>query len=136
MITAGRFSSDCRLPWDGKFRFLPTRQPVVIDFWKDATVGKGDTFTTIGNWRQQWRQVVYKGETFIDDDGFESTMVPIRATVTIQGDTMSVDLTIPARLSESRFHIRSRSSRGPNVFNANHAACSVPLEHPNVELST
>ena len=33
-----------------------------------------------------------KGETFIDDDGFDSTMVPIRATVTIQGDTMTVDL--------------------------------------------
>ncbi|MGE3540153.1 MAG: hydantoinase B/oxoprolinase family protein [Candidatus Tectimicrobiota bacterium] len=39
-----------------------------------------------------WPDGVYKGETFIDDDGFDSTMVPIRATVTIQGDTMSVDL--------------------------------------------
>lgn len=39
-----------------------------------------------------WPDGVYKGETFIDDDGFDSTMVPIRATVTIQGDTMTVDL--------------------------------------------
>lgn len=39
-----------------------------------------------------WPDGVYKGETFIDDDGFDSTMIPIRATVTIQGDTMAVDL--------------------------------------------
>ena len=39
-----------------------------------------------------WPDGVYKGETFVDDDGFDATMVPIRATVTIQGDTMTVDL--------------------------------------------
>jgi len=39
-----------------------------------------------------WPDGVYKGETFIDDDGFDSTMVPIRATVTIDGESMAVDL--------------------------------------------
>src|SRR5262245_51696988 len=39
-----------------------------------------------------WPDSVYRGETFIDDDGLDSTMVPLRATVTIQGDTMTVDL--------------------------------------------
>lgn len=39
-----------------------------------------------------WPDGVYKGETFVDDDGFDNVMVPIRATVTIQGDTMTVDL--------------------------------------------
>ena len=39
-----------------------------------------------------WPDGVYKGETFVDDDGFDAKMVPIRATVTIQGDTMTVDL--------------------------------------------
>jgi N-methylhydantoinase A/oxoprolinase/acetone carboxylase beta subunit/N-methylhydantoinase B/oxoprolinase/acetone carboxylase alpha subunit len=39
-----------------------------------------------------WPDGIYKGETFIDDDGFDSTMVPIRATVTIHGESMSVDL--------------------------------------------
>ena len=40
----------------------------------------------------EWPDGVYKGESFVDDDGFDSKMVPIRATVTIQGDTMDIDL--------------------------------------------
>ena len=32
-----------------------------------------------------WPDGVYKGESFIDDDGFDAKMVPIRATVTIAG---------------------------------------------------
>jgi N-methylhydantoinase A/oxoprolinase/acetone carboxylase beta subunit/N-methylhydantoinase B/oxoprolinase/acetone carboxylase alpha subunit len=39
-----------------------------------------------------WPDGVYHGETFVDDDGFGATMIPIRATVTIQGDTMTIDL--------------------------------------------
>jgi N-methylhydantoinase B len=35
---------------------------------------------------------VYDGETFVDDDGFGTTMIPIRATVTIQDTTMTIDL--------------------------------------------
>ena len=32
-----------------------------------------------------WPDGVYKGESFIDDDGFDAKMVPIRATVTLPG---------------------------------------------------
>ena len=39
-----------------------------------------------------WPDGVYKGESFIDDDGFDAKMVPIRATVTIAGDSMTIDL--------------------------------------------
>ncbi len=39
-----------------------------------------------------WPDGVYKGESFIDDDGFDAKMVPIRATVTIDGDRMTIDL--------------------------------------------
>ena len=39
-----------------------------------------------------WPNGVYKGESFVDDDGFDSKMIPIRATVTIDGDSMIVDL--------------------------------------------
>ena len=39
-----------------------------------------------------WPDGVYKGESFIDDDGFDAKMVPIRATVTIAGDRMTIDL--------------------------------------------
>ena len=39
-----------------------------------------------------WPDGTYHGESLVDDDGFDSKMIPIRATVTIQGDSMTIDL--------------------------------------------
>ncbi|MQF68833.1 hypothetical protein FIM12_00655 [SAR202 cluster bacterium AD-804-J14_MRT_500m] len=39
-----------------------------------------------------WPDGVYKGESLIDNDGFGATNIPIRATVTILGDQMTIDL--------------------------------------------
>ena len=39
-----------------------------------------------------WPDGVYQGESFVDDDGFDSKLVPIRAKVTIDGDSMTIDL--------------------------------------------
>lgn len=55
---------DCGLPVSDRFRFLPTRQPVVLDFWEDHGTGPARSFTTIGNWRQSWREVRYQGQTY------------------------------------------------------------------------
>ncbi len=40
----------------------------------------------------QWPDGVYHGESLVDDDGFASKLVPIRAKVTIAGDRMTIDL--------------------------------------------
>jgi N-methylhydantoinase B len=40
----------------------------------------------------EWPDGVYSGESLIDDDGFDSEMIPIRATVTIDDGTMTIDL--------------------------------------------
>ena len=40
----------------------------------------------------QWPDGVYLGESLVDDDGFDSVLIPIRAKVTIAGDTMTIDL--------------------------------------------
>jgi len=55
---------DCGLPAQERFRFVPTRQPVVIDLWPDRSPQPADVFTTIGNWRQDWRDVTFKGERY------------------------------------------------------------------------
>ncbi|MBS1886491.1 MAG: glycosyltransferase [Actinobacteria bacterium] len=55
-------SPECPLPVSERFRFLPTRQPVVLDLWPDRSGQPADLFTTIGNWRQSWREVTFKGE--------------------------------------------------------------------------
>ncbi len=55
---------DCLLPVSNEFTFRPTRQPVVLDFWRDLAEVPVDSFTTIGNWRQLWREIRLGGETY------------------------------------------------------------------------
>ena len=57
-------NSDCLLPVNTQFKFVPTRQPVVMNFWPADWHGGGEAFTTVGNWEQQWRQVRFKGELY------------------------------------------------------------------------
>ena len=40
----------------------------------------------------EWPDGVYLGESMVDDDGFDSHMIPIRAAVTIRDDSMVIDL--------------------------------------------
>ncbi len=54
---------DCRLPVSQRFRFLPTRQPVVTELWPWSDAEDGG-FTTIANWRQPWRDVSLDGEVY------------------------------------------------------------------------
>jgi hypothetical protein len=57
-------NADCGLPVSDRFHFQPTRQPVLCDFWQHGGNGKAESFTTIGNWRQPWRQVKFRGEVY------------------------------------------------------------------------
>jgi GT2 family glycosyltransferase len=57
-------SPDCLVPVPKEFRFIPTRQPVVMDFWEEEETQTGDCFTTIGNWRQPWRECNFKQEVY------------------------------------------------------------------------
>jgi GT2 family glycosyltransferase len=54
----------CRLPVSDRFDFQPTRQPVACDLWATDRSPRSARFTTIGNWRQQWRDVWLDGETY------------------------------------------------------------------------
>jgi GT2 family glycosyltransferase len=56
-------SADCGLPVQDRFPLLPTRQPVVIDFWS-GRAGPRQDFTTVGNWSQPWREVMLEGERY------------------------------------------------------------------------
>jgi GT2 family glycosyltransferase len=57
-------SADCGLPHQDRFRFATTRQPVVMDLWPDRSQQPAGDFTTIGNWRQEWRDVTFEGERY------------------------------------------------------------------------
>ena len=55
---------DCRVPVSQRFHFQASPPPVVVDFWQAPHNGSGDTFTTIGNWRQGRRQLEFQGEVY------------------------------------------------------------------------
>jgi GT2 family glycosyltransferase len=55
---------DCKLPASDQFHFHPTRQPVVLDFWQGRPAPTNEAFTTVGNWKQPWREVWLEGETY------------------------------------------------------------------------
>jgi GT2 family glycosyltransferase/glycosyltransferase involved in cell wall biosynthesis/SAM-dependent methyltransferase len=51
----------CGLPVSDRYRFRPTRQPVLVDLWADDARSPGGRFTTVANWSQPWRSVEYAG---------------------------------------------------------------------------
>ncbi|HEX6508828.1 MAG TPA: hypothetical protein VF221_14465 [Chloroflexota bacterium] len=55
---------DCQVPLDC-FAYLPTRQPVVLDWWtaEDGPARDG-RFTTIASWRQDGKDIEWNGETY------------------------------------------------------------------------
>ena len=60
---------DCQVPL-GPFRYFPTRQPVVLDWWKplggngSGAPGMAGRFTTIASWRQSGKDIAWNGETY------------------------------------------------------------------------
>jgi GT2 family glycosyltransferase len=54
----------CRLPVTGRYAFVPTRQPVVLDFWRARAGRPGDRYTTVANWRQPFRTLHHEGEVY------------------------------------------------------------------------
>ncbi len=53
---------DSELPVSDRFPLRPTRQPVLVDMWAGRG-GAGERLTTVGNWRQPWRDVTFEGES-------------------------------------------------------------------------
>jgi N-methylhydantoinase B len=65
----------------------------------------------------QWKDGVYRGESILDDDGHGFTDIHIRATVTVKGDSLTIDLTD----SHRQVHGFINSSY-PNMMSAVHMA--------------
>jgi GT2 family glycosyltransferase len=74
---------DCALPTPKQFHFLPTRQPVVIEFWSDKLTTERNVFTTVANWHQTWRTVKLRGEKYTwskDVEFFKFVDLPSRTS--------------------------------------------------------
>jgi hypothetical protein len=55
---------DCRVPVSDRFLFRPLPPPILLDLWQRPAGEAGDTFTTVGNWRQLHREVRFQGEAY------------------------------------------------------------------------
>jgi|SRR5687768_11912051 len=88
---------DCDLPVE-RFKWLPTRQPVVMKLWEGSPTG-GDTYTTITTWHNKGKDLEYRGETcyWTKDREFEKFLslpgkcplkIELAATVSPQIGTM------------------------------------------------
>lgn len=62
---------DCKVPMSDRFEFHPTRQPILLDCWQSLVDDAGEAWTTIGNWRQPYRQVRFDGEMYHWSKHFE-----------------------------------------------------------------
>lgn len=52
---------DCHVPV-GKYKWLPTRQPVVIDFWPVLPPNAKSAFNTITTWRNRGKDIEFEGD--------------------------------------------------------------------------
>ncbi len=59
-------AKNCRIPAAG-LKWLPTRQPIVLDWWIVSAQPPRDVFTTVMNW-VSYKECEYKGETWGQKD--------------------------------------------------------------------
>jgi len=106
-------NSNCELPVSERFPFKPTRQPVVLDFWRPALSERGSKLTTIGNWQQMRRFVVYEDEEYQWSKHFEFLKfldLPKRTPQAFELALASYDPSAKALLEENGWEIRDALS--------------------------
>ena len=78
----------CALPVSEKFRFWPTRQPVVLGLWGGfAEEPPGESLTTVASWRQPQRQFRFRGELYTwskDQEFLKLIDLPSRSPVPLE----------------------------------------------------
>ncbi len=87
-------ATDCRVPLNG-FKYGKTRQPVDLDLWPKNYDPEARFFTTIGNFRQNGNDIVYRGETYYWSKHYEwekflglplSTSQPFELAMNCEGE--------------------------------------------------
>ena len=81
---------DCGVPL-GRFEYLPTRQPVVLDWWRPERMRAGPEsdgrLTTVASWEQSGKDIAWRGETYLWSKHHEFLKVldlPARAALPLE----------------------------------------------------
>jgi hypothetical protein len=102
---------DCGVPIE-RYRYIPTRPPVILDWWADehgADSVDGRAFTTIANWRQTSKDIVWRGRklTWSKDVQFERFLdLPRRIAAPIELALALEDHAVVDRLRDAGWQVR------------------------------
>jgi hypothetical protein len=120
--------ADCTVP-PVDFDYWPTRQPIVLDWWPatmPSTKGTNPSFSTIANWRQSGKDLVWNGETYTwsKHHGFlklldlpRRTAQPLELALSLQGVRGEGQAWIPSH-QEDIEAVRLLTSQGWRVIDA------------------
>jgi hypothetical protein len=111
----------CTIPVPERYRFRSTRQPVVLDFWRDSPAPSGPAFTTVASWRQPQRDIVYQGELYTwskHDEFLKILDLPSRTEQPFELALGKCDEDERRRLQEAGWSIRDALdiSRDPDEY--------------------
>jgi hypothetical protein len=99
---------DCRVPVEG-FKWLPTRQPVVLDLWENSLDVRNGSYATIATWQNQGKDIEYGGQVYRWSKHHEFLKVvelPTRRSVPFE---LATGVDGPDRALLERNHWRLRS---------------------------
>jgi hypothetical protein len=97
----------CGVPL-GSFHYLPTRQPVILDWWYSGEAPSG-RITTIGNWQQSGKDVEWNEDTYLWSKHHEFLKVidlPRRSGETIELALSQLDQQARTRLRACGWRMR------------------------------
>jgi hypothetical protein len=57
-------AADCGIPTDARFKWLPTRQPVLLDLWRVAEPKPDAPFNTITTWHNKGKNIEWQDDTW------------------------------------------------------------------------
>lgn len=111
---------DCGVPLNG-LRYLKTRQPVDTDLWPSHYDAAAPYFTTIGNFRQNHSDVVYKGETYYWSKHHEWFKFIALPRLTAQRFELALNVDLPedrAQLEGHGWRLTSPFAMSLDIFGA------------------
>jgi hypothetical protein len=99
---------DCKVPLGG-FDYRPTRQPVVLDWWRSYAPPKLRAFTTVANWHQTSKDIEWNGRllTWSKDVQFMRLLsLPSRVEVPVELALAADDDGARSRLEAAGWRVR------------------------------
>lgn len=102
-----------------QFQWLPTRQPVVTDFWKTETPPPAGVFTSVANWNTSGiKDIAWRGETYLWSKSLEFLKfieAPKRA-----GETFELATTIREAATVEQFRANGWRLARPDEISLRH----------------